>query len=131
MLNGLKILVGILFGPPAVFIFIELIWSSMSFRTVGEINVVYSFQGQNRKNEFFCFNSASVYFFSNTCKKVIKWLEICLALVINSISTRRLEVDSSDLFFMFFIPFMVCHTSFSFFVTSKDLFLIRFFCLPK
>ena len=64
--------------------------------------------------------------------KLLKWLEICLAMVINWLSIRRLEMDSSDLFFKFIIPFMVWHTSFSgFFVVSKVLCVIKFFCLPK
>ena len=60
-MNSLKILVGILFGPLALSVFIELIGSSTSSGTVGE-----------RKIVFFCFDNGSVYFFSNTCKKVIK-----------------------------------------------------------
>ena len=39
-LNNLKILVGILFGPLALFVFIELIRSSMSSGRVGESCVI-------------------------------------------------------------------------------------------
>ena len=71
-LNSFKILVGILFGPLALFVFSELVSSSMSSGIVGERKIMFFFQDQDMKNEFFYFDSVSVYFFSNTCKKVIK-----------------------------------------------------------
>ena len=40
-LNSFKILVGILFGPLASFVFIELIRSSTSSGTVGERKIVF------------------------------------------------------------------------------------------
>ena len=55
-----------------------------SFNLLGLINLLYpsvllekeklcySFQGQDMKDEFFCFDNVSIYFFSNTCKKVLK-----------------------------------------------------------
>ena len=61
-----------------------------------EKKLVYCCQDQNQKDEFFCFDNVSVYFFTNTSKKVIRWFEICLALAINWLSIRRLEIDSSD-----------------------------------
>ena len=54
-------------------------------------------------------------------KQLLKSLEIFLALVIDWLSIRRLEADSSDLFFMFIIPFIVCHTTFRFFLTSQSI----------
>ena len=42
-LNNFKILVGILFGPLALFVFIELIRSSMSSGRVGERKIVLLF----------------------------------------------------------------------------------------
>ena len=61
-LNSFKILVGILFGPLAWFVFIEPIRSSPSSGTVGE-----------RKIMFLVKNTVILV------KKLLKWLEICLA----------------------------------------------------
>ena len=100
-LNNFKILFGILFGPHALFVFIEVINSSMSSGRVGERKLCYCFLGWGRRNvfltwQYFC------YFFSNICKKkLLKWLEISLVLVIIWSSIRRLEIDLSDFLFMF------------------------------
>ena len=51
-LNSFKILVGILFGPLALFVFSELVSSSMSSGIVGERKIVF-FQDQDMKNEVF------------------------------------------------------------------------------
>ena len=45
LLNSFKILVGLLFGPFALFIFIELIRSSTSSGTAGERKIVFLFSG--------------------------------------------------------------------------------------
>ena len=114
-LNSLKILVGILFGPIAVFVFIELIMLLCPLVLLEKETLCYCFQGQDMKDEIFCFDN--VIFSAILVKKILKWLEISLALVINWLSIRRLEIDSSDLLSMFI---MVCHTSFrGFFVVSK------------
>ena len=84
------------------------------------------------KDEVFFASTMFLFILVMLMIKLLKWLEICLALVINWLSIRRLEMDSSDLFFKFIIPFMVWHTSFSgFFVVSKVLCVIKFFCLPN
>ena len=44
-LNSLKILVGALFGPLTLLVFIERIRSSTSSGTVGEIKIVFLFSG--------------------------------------------------------------------------------------
>ena len=44
-LNSFKILVGILFEPLALFVFVELIRSSMSSGTVRERKIVFLFSG--------------------------------------------------------------------------------------
>ena len=44
-LNNFKILVGILFGPHALFVFIEVINSSMSSGRIGERKIVLLFSG--------------------------------------------------------------------------------------
>ena len=44
-LNSFKILVGILFGPLALFVFIELIRSCRSSCTVGERKIVFLVSG--------------------------------------------------------------------------------------
>ena len=42
------------------------------------------------------------------------------------------EIDSSDFFFMFIIPLMICHTSLRyFFIVFKILLVVRIFCLSK
>ena len=51
-------LVGILFGPLALFVYSELIRSSTPSGTIGERKIVFLVSGPR--------------FFSNTCKKVIK-----------------------------------------------------------
>ena len=42
---------------------------------------------------FFFALTVSVYFFARLVKTLLKWLQICLALVINGLSIRRLETD--------------------------------------
>ena len=137
--NSFKILVGILFGPLALFVFIELIRSSMFSGTVGERKIVFVFRAKILKMSFFALTIFLFIFSVILVKKLLKQIEICLVLVINILSIRRLEIDSSDLFFMFIMLFMVCQTSFKGFVivvvvvvvVSKESFVIRLFCLPK
>ena len=51
-LNSFKIFVGILLGPLALFVFSELVSSSMSSGIVGERKIVF-FQDQDMKHEVF------------------------------------------------------------------------------
>ena len=128
-LNSFKILVGILFEPLALFVFVELIRSSMSSGTVGERKIVFLFSGPRYERWVFFALTMFVYFFCNTCIKVIKvlwnlfgtgyWLSI-----------RRLEIDSSDLFFMFTILFMACDTSFRFFCCHWSIFCNKILLSP-
>ena len=110
-------LVGILFGALAWFVLLELIWSFTSSGTAGERKIVFLFSGPRYKRWVFSALTMFLLIFSAILvKQLLKWLEIFLSLVINWLSIRRLERDSSDFFFMFIIPFMVCHTSFRFII---------------
>ena len=109
----------LVFGPLALFDFIELIRPSTSSGTVGERKIVFIFRTKIWKMRFFTLTMFLFIFSAIFVKKLLKWLEIYLALVINWLSIRRLEIDSSDLFFMFIIPYMVYHTSFRVFLSLK------------
>ena len=119
-LNGFKILVGKLFGPLALIVFIKRIRSSTSSGTVKKEKLCFCFQGQDMKDEFFLLWQCFFFFSAILVKKLLTWLEIYLALVINWLSVRRLEINSSDLFLIFIIPFMVFHTSFRLFLLSLN-----------
>ena len=83
----MKILVGILFGPLALFVFIELTRPSMSSGTVGERQTVLLFSGPRYERflesflDFYeSFLALTMFNFSGILvKKLSKWLEICLA----------------------------------------------------
>ena len=66
-LNGMKILFGIVFGPLALFLFNELIWSLVSCNNVGKRKIRLFFP-----EELFSLDNAIIYFFSNAWEKVIK-----------------------------------------------------------
>ena len=117
-LNGFKILVGKLFGPLALIVFIKRIRSSTSSGTVKERKTVFLFSGPRYERWVFFPLTMFLFFSAILVKKLLKWLEIYLALVINWLSVRRLEINSSDLFLMFIIPFMVFHTTFRLFLLS-------------
>ena len=84
------------------------------------------FQGQGRISVFFFFwlDNIFIYFYSNACKKgywiVGNFFNTYYYLAVNP-SIRRLEIDSSDFFFMFIIPLMVCHTSLRFFCCLQNI----------
>ena len=60
-------------------------------------------------------------FTATLVKKLLKVSEISLALLIIWLSMRRLEIDSSDCFFMFIVPLMVSHTSLRFFCCLQNI----------
>ena len=88
----------------------------------------YRFHGQGRISEFFWLDNIFIYFTATLVKKILKQLEISLELAFIWRSIMRLEVDSSDFFFMFIIPLTVCHTSLRFFLLSSK---VRTFCLSE
>ena len=65
-------LVGILFGSLALFVFIELIMSSMSSGRVGERKIVLLFSQPRKVSVCFWLGNIFIYFYSNTCKNVIE-----------------------------------------------------------
>ena len=71
-LNSFKILIDILFGSLALFVFIELIRSSAYSGTGGERKNVFLFSGPRYERWVFFTLTMFVYFFSNTCKKNFK-----------------------------------------------------------
>ena len=66
-LNGMKILLGIVFEPLALCLFNELIWSLVFCNNVGKRKIRLFFP-----EEFFCLDNDIIYFFSNAWEKVIK-----------------------------------------------------------
>ena len=68
-LNNFKILVGILFGPLALFVFIEFIRSSMSCGRVGERKIVLSFSWARISVFFFFYLTIFLFTFTATLVK--------------------------------------------------------------
>ena len=75
-LNSLKIFVGILFEPFAVFVFIELIRSYICPPVLLEKENCYCFQGQDMKDKSFALTIFLFIFSAILVKKLLKWLEI-------------------------------------------------------
>ena len=99
---------------------------------LGKGKLCYCFQGQRTISVIFLDLTMFLFIFSSTLvKKLLKYLEISLALVTISSSIRRLEIDLWDLFFKFIIPLMVCHTNLRFFFIMKIWLVVRIFCFSK
>ena len=112
-LNDFKILVVILFGPLALFS--SKLLGLQCPLELEKGKSCYCCLGRDKISIFMTWQY--LFTFSTTLiKKLLKWLEISLVLVIIWSSSRRLEIDLSDFFFKFIVPLMVCHT------------MLRFFC---
>ena len=90
----MKILVGILFGPLAVFVLIELIGSSMSCDTAGERKILSLFsRPRYERRGFFALTMFLFIVSAIFVKKFLKWLEICLKFVITLLLKQRTRTN--------------------------------------